>query len=385
MQQLAELGLGHVIKQYISHSYFTSEGRMTDNSRFKVKGYFKLSLLWFLGVSIFIIVFIGLAGQYYFSKVQSGVNWEFPWWMLIFASSVSTLLSPIQFLVDATQHQIKLLKAQVLSALIGAIVLCLSLVNNLELESLALSSLMSCLVLYGYLFNTFKFLYSDLMREKNKIKIGYIFKEIWPLLSRVSIVWGVGYLFWNSFNLIAFQVLDIGFAGKILFMIALARTGFGIAEAILQGQNTIISNLIANKLYHEAKMVFYKYGIISCLILILGYLLFFTVWLLFPEFYFFERLPGLLISVQICGYFFVVFYKTIKNNYVRCFKIEPFIKPAVIESLGIPIIFYLTLSYNPNIAFFCCAIFMIFQLLWTLRIEREFFVTIENKISSINN
>ncbi|WP_305818607.1 hypothetical protein [Photobacterium leiognathi] len=66
MQMLVELGIGHVIKQYISHAYIEKDGEWLESSKIKIKRYYYFSICWFVGVALFLMFVIVLFWIYVF-------------------------------------------------------------------------------------------------------------------------------------------------------------------------------------------------------------------------------------------------------------------------------------------------------------------------------
>ncbi|WP_272668611.1 MULTISPECIES: hypothetical protein [unclassified Providencia] len=368
MQQLAELGIGHVIKLSIAHSFYKIESQRHQ----KIKSYFLFSIAWFLGMSLFILIFVGYGGVIFYSSYTGEIDWFFPWWCLVLTTAFISLLTPIQLFLEGAQKQLELYKAQAISSTINPIVICVSLYLNFGLYSIFLGLLISNIVLYLLLLSPFL----NLLRSFNRIVIGFslkkIFSELWPLLSKVSIVWGLGFIFWNGFNLIIFKVLDPINAGKIIFTFTLAKAGFSIAESFTQSHMTLYSAQLSQKKFKLTYNSFSKYRKFSLMILIIGYVLFIALELVFPSFYIFEKVTNINISVQIFIFFILLLWLTVNNNFIRCFKTEPFALVSMYHSLLCPIAFYLSCIYFPNYLFVLCSIIILGSILWSRRIARDF-------------
>ncbi|WP_199482311.1 hypothetical protein [Vibrio owensii] len=372
MQQLAELGIGHVMKQYISHAYIEKTGEWLDTSKSEIKGYFKFSLFWFFGVAVFILSVVGVSGDLYLSLSESSIDWRSSWWMLVLVSSIATLSAPVKLFLDGIQKQETLLKANTVSALSGSVVLWICLMNGVGLNSIALSTLATVsvfvLMTSPTLLRTIKLLKGVVSTENQKS----VLRKILPLLTRVSIVWGFGFLFWNSFNLVSFAVLEPDAAGKVIFAIALAKAGFGIAESITQGQSTILSNLIANDNKEKAVYVFSQYQKASIALLLTGYACFFGLWELIPSFYLFDKVPSKEIVLQIFWFYAVLLVMTLKNNFIRCFKIEPFVKQSVLMSSSLPVIYYLSSKFVNEFSFSICSLMIVVMLVVNRKIYKSY-------------
>lgn len=371
MQQLAELGIGHTMKQYISHSYTKKSGCWEYQSKKEIKGYYKLTSIWFNFVGLFIFFVVGVLGFYYLDQANSNVNWQGPWFSLIVVATLATQITPLSILLDSTQEQESVQKANLYTSIIGSVTLWYCLYLNLGLYSISISLFFSSFSLAILLRKSYLNKKEKLNDVMVNIDINDIFKKVIPLLSKVSIVWGLGFLFWNSFNLISFHMLDNVTAGKIIFCIALSRAGFGIAESIIQSQTTIFSNLIGLRKKNEAISIFNRYFKYSMFILVIGYLFFFAIWFLIPDLYLFQKLPDKLMMIQVCFFFVVLLYKTLNNNFIRCFKIEPFVITATIESISLPILFLFGIKYCYSYFMLPSILMMIIMTIITILIGRR--------------
>lgn len=371
IQQLAELGIGHVIKQYISHDYKIVDDYWTKYSKIKIKNYFYFSLLWFFFISLFILFVVGIIGYYYLNIKPSDVNWQLPWILLVIISSISIFITPINILFDGIQKQELIIKANVFSGLLSSIILWISITVGAGLYSISIYILSIFLSsLFIYCSPLIKILH--IFKKINyKIEIKNTFEDVWGLLKKVSLVWAFGFLFWNGFNLITFQIYNAEDAGKIIFLITLGRAGFQVAESITQGQISIYSHIISNGDIKKAKKEFKKYSMISISILILGYFLFFIFWYIKPDFYMFKKLPNKEFSIQVFLYYSILLVKTLDNNFIRCFKVEPFVKTALLESILIPIVYFISSIYIKDLSFLICSFIIGIFLFYTLHLGRE--------------
>lgn len=372
MQQLAELGIGHTMKQYIAHDYKVENGNWTEDSKCRIKGYYHLINLWFIGVSLFILFIVGGVGYFYLGLTNSDIIWKGAWIALVCVSALATFFSPMTILLDSMQKQETVQKVNLYSGIVGSIVLWVCLEMNLGLYSIAVSSFSIIVISLFIMISSFFEIKNKLDRVKSSDTFKMVFKKISPLLYRVSVVWGVGFLFWNTFNFVSFSVLDANEAGKVIFCIALAKAGLGISESITQSQSTIYSNLIANKKKSEAVSVFKKYKMISVLLLLSGYSMFFVIWSFFPNFYLFERIPDKYLVVQIFLFHLILLIYMLKNNFVRCFKIEPFVKQSIFMSLSLPILFYFCIKLDLKITFLLCGLLILVILIFNDKIYKKY-------------
>ncbi|CAQ80724.1 putative membrane protein [Aliivibrio salmonicida LFI1238] len=102
------------------------------------------------------------------------------------------------------------------------------------------------------------------------------------------------------------------------------------------------------------------------------------LWSLLPDLYLFDKIPSQMFVLQVFIFFVILFYKTIRNNFVRCYKVEPFVTTASLESTFLPVVFFIGLQFIPDYAFSLCTTLMSFFLIWTLRVECKFMESLKN-------
>lgn len=378
MQQLAELGLGHTLKQYISHAYKVQDDIWCYKSKIKIKAYISFGFKWFCFVSTFIMFLVGPAGWYYYSDYTGSVDWSTPWVALIIVSALVTLLTPIQLAIDATQNQKQVFKAQFISSLIGTFSICIFVYAGCSLYTIALSTLLSSIVLYIVLYDRISHLYRELTALSSQDNTKDIFDELWPMLSKVSIVWGLGFLFWNGFNLIAFKIYDTEYAGKVIFTLVLARAGYNLAESIFSSQMTVIANKIATGHINEVIEYAGKYQKLSILVLTLGYFAFFFASIIFDKLLIFEKITEPEYTASIFAFFFSLLVLTTRTNLVRCFKVEPFVFVSIFHSISVPFSFYVFNAFSVTLYLYPCVFIIIVSIVLSHFISKKYLKVVED-------
>lgn len=348
MQQLLEMGLGFAIKQFIAHAYKEREGKWLESSILDVKSYFRFACLWFAFIFVFILFGIGFFGDYFFSSEYSEIDWSIPWWSLVFASAIATGLTPILFLLEGCQRQVEIYKARLFSGLSASATTCILMAAGFDLYSIAISVVISNFVMYVYLYRHIYEINMSFQRVVGFSKtIKETFFELWPMVSKMSLTWVMGYFFWNSFNLIAFKQFTPDLAGKLGFTLALARAGFGIAESIVASQSTIYAKQISEGKVEIAVLAFKKGMNQSLGLLIFGYASFCSVNMIIPDLYIFNKSLDLNQTIQVFIYFILLLPVILQSNFCRCFKKEPYFYISIFSNIAVPIVFFL-ISYTFN-------------------------------------
>ncbi|MEJ8679050.1 hypothetical protein P0C22_10885 [Plesiomonas shigelloides] len=372
LQQILEMGLGFVIKQYISHEYKIDQERNWLNcSIANVKSYFIFASVWFFVIALFVLGMVGLFGIWFFSSYQGDIVWQSPWWAIVVITSITTLVTPIQFLLEGCQQQLILYKARVFSALVSALSLCISLYYGAGLYSVAVSLLCSNLALYLFIYKPSAELLNKLFSVSSSKTIRKTLAEIWPMLSKLSVTWVMGYFLWNSFNLIAFKFLPLDLAGRVGFTLSLARAGLSIAESLVASQTTIYASQISDGKIDIAKANFEKLMLLSCAVLFSGYLLYLLAAIGFSDFFIFSKALPIKETVWVFIYFLLLLPVLLQANFCRCFKREPYFYLSMFVNIQVPIVFLITCYYIRQPSFEYLLLFSIFVFFWSCKIYKK--------------
>lgn len=360
-QQLMEFGLGNVIRIYYSHT----------NNKEKIKHYYSFSILYYSITSMVFIFVGGVVGFFTFSDYSGDISWETPWVLAILSSALKNMTLPIGAYLDGIQLQEKHQKIKLSSSMLSSIFLWGSLYLGFGLYSISIYTGTSAL--------TFFILTHQISTKKELYDFRYdviktVFFDIWDLLKKTIIVWLTGYFFWNGFNLIAFRYAGAEMAGMIGFSIALARSGLDISSQLFLSQTTYISKLISTAQEDVAYKVFKKYVLICSVFLFCGYSSFVLLKIVFPNVTVINRTLSVDALFYLFLYFFLVLLLVLLNNYVRCFKIEPFVWLSTFNGIAIPTSFILCLKWSLSI-FMLPSLVMIISLVVSFYI---FNITVNN-------
>ena len=334
LKMLFEAGMTNVVKVNYSH-------RMSDKN--SLNHLFIFSFYWFLAISIILFIFLMLIGEVYFSSYTGGVDWRGPWIFLSATTSINIFLTFIDAYLDGTQKQIELKALQLLTNL-NCIILWLALVFDYELYSLGIMQTFSILITLFLLVckgNQY-IIFEDVK------KVNFSFKKefqlLFPLLKKVFFVWMISYLFWNGYTLLAFKIASPDIAGKIGMTFSLAMAGYMIANSVINNQMTHISYLVSQNNINESLQVLYKYLLLSVIILISGYGMYFVIFHYIPGFIIFTKVMSGENTFYLFLFFIIINIFSTLNNYVRAFKIEPFVFLSLYNTISVMILFYYELK-----------------------------------------
>ncbi|HBD1930096.1 TPA: hypothetical protein KIE84_004330, partial [Escherichia coli] len=268
-QEMMEFGLGNVIRQHYAHS---------KNQR-DISRYYTFSLIYYSLTSILFLIIGQIIGLIVFDSYQGNIQWLIPWTITVSAAAIKNLTLPVSAYLDGVQQQEKLQVANIYSSIFSSIVLWLALWFGFGLYSLSLYMISFAIF---FMFQTASNVVNKNLIHFSINEIKSTFSELWVLLRRTAIVWMIGYLFWNGFNLISFSLKGAEFAGVIGFSIALARAGVNISNSMFLNQTTLISKMISDGYIAESVKILKKYLLICSVFLIFGFLIFTQLKISFP-------------------------------------------------------------------------------------------------------
>lgn len=350
LQQILELGVGYTSKQYISHS-LDANNRLTH----KTFDYINFSIVWFLAVSIFILIVIGFGGVWFFSSYNGSVLWQRPWLLLVLVSSISAAFIPIQISLEGVQEQRKVYLSKLIATTASTVVTVFCLNVGFGLYSPACGLFVNMMIQNLLIIRVFNknVGFGSLYSSSKSFKFLTVLKEVFPLLSKVSITWLLGYALWNSFNLIAFKTLSIEHCALLGMTLALCRAGYSIADSIVSSQLTIFGNGISKGNAKEMDSLFKRYLLASVSILLIGYSFFLLLVFYFKAWAINEMILSFDYTILIMLFSFFILLVSTQNNFCRCFKVDPNFKNSLFLNISVPIFCYVGFHYynEPNTLF----------------------------------
>lgn len=369
MQMLLEAGMAHSLRQYISHAYKLESGEWSKESKIKISKYYSFSIIWFLIISILLAALMYFVSLKYYGGSEQNVEWKYPFYLLILSVFLSTILMPLMILLEGIQRQVVLYKCQAVGSFFSGLILCILLLYDFKLYSLGGSMLGGTIITIFLIIITGNSDTNKLIEILSFHEYKSIFLELFELLSKVSVVWVVGYFFWNSVTLISFKLLDSEMAGRIGFTFAISKAIMNICYSLLQGQYTNFSNNISNNLDVDNK--FRRYQLIVSIFVFLSFLLLVIATMFFERFVIINRLVDALTMTQIGIYFFVLTMLTGLNDFVRCYKVEPFMFASILRAILIVSVFYIGCKYNYEYTFFIMSLVLASFYLWSEKVLKK--------------
>lgn len=342
IQIFFELGFTTIITQFVAHEnahinwdkFSFSEKSQIHVSRLSFL--FKFCLKLFTVLSIILLITLIFLGSIFFKKFSSrNVEWEIPWVILAFSTSLLLITSPILSFFEGLGKVKNVAFIRLLQQSISLIVVIISFLCQQKLYSIAFANLASFVIILfclslPYFRKTIHFLYT----KKSTYKIDY-FKEIFPFQWKIALSWISGYFIFQLFNPVLFATEGAVVAGKMGITLAVFNGISTISMSWITTKISIFSNLIAlnkrDELDFKFKKTLKQIILVNLTLLLTFYLFIF----LLNKFNF--DLAFRFLDIK---YLIILGFVTLSNQiifsmafYLRCHKKEPFLINSLVGSV----------------------------------------------------
>lgn len=194
IQIFFDLGLAAVTLQFLSHEagllHWSEMGILAGDARAKSRlvSIAKLSMIWYLIVTLALSAVLLPIGWYFFGQRDSGgVSWHFAWiWTVVAANAGMLLIAPIQVLA-ACGKMAYTVRAQTIQKVIVNISQCAALALGASLLSWPLAQTLGFIVLSFWLIRYWRSAFRDLYRQPNDGPGVSWWGEVWPFQWRVAL------------------------------------------------------------------------------------------------------------------------------------------------------------------------------------------------------
>ena len=341
IQIFVELGLGGIITQYVAHEFAflrincnnQIEGDELHFSRLASLTHFFAK--WYVIAAILLFVILVIVGFNFFNNYSTNesIEWKSPWLILIIATSLNLLLSPLFAFFEGINRVADIAFIRMVTQISSLICIWAILICGGKLYAISFTSVINLLVNVFLVFNykgLIKILQS-VLKKTNRVKIEY-FKEIFPYQWRIALSWMSGYFIFQLFNPVLFATCGPEVAGKMGMSLTVLN---GILNLTLSWTTTNVpswSSLIAMKRYEELDKSFNKVLNSSSFVCLLGIVVFLAGLYILKSlgFQLYDRFLPLYLSAILST---TIFFNNIINawaTYLRCHKKEPFLLQAVV-------------------------------------------------------
>ncbi|MGL0928695.1 hypothetical protein ACSTDZ_06105 [Vibrio vulnificus] len=330
IQWVFELGITTCIVQFLSAS------------RYKRKKYYISFLIYFM---LFSVIFLQLSfviiSRFVFENIESDI-WFFPW--LFYSIFVCLNMFAGSFLVieEGCGNVERAYGIKFISSMSYTVFLIASLFFGLKLFSLVLAQLAMLLPVIIILRSRFFVITSVFSIKAKRLRV--VLREVISFQSKLSIVWIVGYFYWNSFSIIFFRCVSPEYAGEFGAINSVFSSISAISVALIStkrvpwGELNFLGHVVES--YNDFKL----YSVISVVIFLAPSILFVLFVQFFPELDISKRFLPLEEIMAFAFLRLLILLQELSLQYLRTFKDEPLYVITCVNYLTMPVVVFLSLS-----------------------------------------
>lgn len=275
LQVFFELGLNLVIIQFSSHEMkhlqWSANGTLEGDeiAEGRIKSLARLVALWFIVVSLVLIVIVIPSGILFFQNQgdsESPLLINVIWSTTVVAVSAAMLINGLLALLEGCHKVAEANKIRSLMNLANIFGICISLYAGLGLMSVAVGAALS--VLIGLLRINKRFLnFYSFLFSKKPLKTTLNWKEeIFPFQWRIALSWMSGYLAFQIYNPVIFKVDGSIIAGQMGMSLQIILAINGLTGAWITSKMPYFGTLISQNKYLELNKLFRKLFIKSFIV-----------------------------------------------------------------------------------------------------------------------
>lgn len=381
LQVFFELGLSGILSQYVAHEVvhlkwqgFTLTGEERNVKRLASLLHF--SVRWFGSMAFFLFLFLFVSGYAFFSFykiVETHVEWQYPWFLLVTTSSLNLLVTPLLSFFEGLNKVEQVAKLRFIQQVASILLVWGALMLGFNLFATGVATLVTFMVALIWLFlkNQINILKNIWSQYDKAIVISWK-NEILPYQWRIALSWISGYLSFQIFNPVLFATEGSVMAGKMGMTLTVFNGITSLAMSWINTKIPVLSGYIALKEYVKLDILFFKtfkQGFFICFLLVIFYLLgikfLSTLNIQLVDRFLSIDLLFLLAFVTLSN--IVVFFLAV---YLRCFKREPYLSMSLVmgitTTLSTLILGHLFGVYGIVLGYTCLSLFM--YLPWAIKV-----------------
>lgn len=353
IQVFFELGLEAIIAQFVAHenarlswndkvSFGGSEeaaSRLSSLLRFTVKWFGVIAVLLFGGLLISGYFFFGK-----FGKNDTAVEWQIPWLIMAFTTSLSLMLSPILSFFEGLGMIRDVSKIRFFQQIVQYSILYLLFSLGFKLYSSPIAAIVAFSIIPIWIILSSKIkLLTFIWNKLGEWKVNYRL-EIFPYQWKIALSWVSGYFIFQLFNPVLFATEGPVVAGQMGMTLTVLNSIFALSFSWIATKVPIFSSLIAQKDYPKLDHLFKKTLIQSSVLNVLMLIVLFS--LIFVLRYFDIRIGGKNFGDRFLPFLPLLFMMIpiMLNHiigsmatYLRCHKKEPMLVQSIIIGILCPL------------------------------------------------
>lgn len=367
IQWVFELGISTCMVQYISAA----------RSKNEKERYFSFLTLFLFLAAVVLIISLSISGEWFFNSIPKDI-WVYPWFVYLLFVSLNLFFNILVLFQESSGSIASAYLTKMFSGIGYSAALILTLFFGAGLYSLAIAQFfMLLIVVYRERKQliVFKYVYF------NKSLIILTAKEIFGFQYKLSIIWIVGYFYWNSFQVLFFKFVSPEWAGLFGATNGIFGAFTLMSTSLVSTQRSRWGRLNEDGRIEETYYIFKRETIKGILLYLILSLFVITFIMLFPTLPFVNRFLPIGFLALFAGFRLFVTYQEIILNYLRTFKDEPLYKITLVNYLSLPIAVFLGVYMNNLYMIFVLSIILqlIFSLIYTLKMNEY----IKNKVLSL--
>ena len=293
IQVFFELGLSGVITQFVAHenanlnwhdkiSFNGSEEAMS-----RLSSLLHFTLKWFGVISIFLLIGLLTAGFIFFNKFDKNneyIEWQIPWVILSFNTSLSLMMSPILAFFEGLGRIREVAKIRMIQQIVQILLLFILFSLGFKLFSTPVAAIIAFAIIPLWIIFSSKIkLLKFIWNKSGSYKVNYRL-EIFPFQWKIAISWISGYFIFQLFNPVLFATEGAVVAGQMGMTLTMLNAIFTLTFSWMTTKIPVYSNFIAKNQHNKLDYLFNKtllqssfliiimQSLIFCLILLLRYL-----------------------------------------------------------------------------------------------------------------
>ncbi|ELJ8615022.1 hypothetical protein RUK64_003407 [Vibrio cholerae] len=328
IQWVFELGISTAIVQHLSSNRIG--GRL-------INAYVTFAFI-FLSLSSFLLFFALLWYAFYLFQSLETNLWLFPWAIYALFISINVLNNIILIYEESRGNPETAYRTKLYSGIAYAVSLIGCLLLDLGLYSLGIAQLSIFFSVICVNYKNYIFVAESYKRSSRKT-IAVVCIKLYKFQFKLSMVWILGYFYWNIYTIYIFKFVSVEVAGKygaanaVLSAISIAMASW------LNTKRSIIGRYISDKKYQLAENIYKQCLVIGLLgysaVSILFLMFIYSGWLGFDN-----RFLNIDILIIMVLMRFAILWQECILIYLRMYKDEPlYILTVINYFLTVPIVF----------------------------------------------
>ena len=264
---LLELGLYFVILQFASHqmtALYWEGGILVGDpvAKARLAAVLRKAILWYSSVAGLILLVIVPGGWFFFSRNSTDagidVEWRLPWVLLVTASAISILMSPITSIIEGCGLVAIVTRVRMLQGMAMGISLWIGLICGLKLFAASMAGVAAATVtIFWLVFKMRRFVVDLIHFRSNAVQLSWK-QEVLPLQWRTAVTAISAYFTFQLFNPVIFAYKGPVEAGKVGMTLNLISVVGAVSLSWMSTKAAPFGKLVASRQWEKLDTIFGK-------------------------------------------------------------------------------------------------------------------------------